>query len=505
MATVPQNWIGSVPTTGTVELRPDARSMESLGRHHAFETAIADLVDNSLDAGAKNVLIRFVRRGTKLISLLVVDDGRGMSDSQLDVAMTVGGRRRYGRNDLGRFGLGLKAASFSQARTLVVASRSSRNRPSGRRWHLARAKNNFLCDIVDADVAAKLLDRDWVFSTSHHGTVVRWDDVTAFPSVDDVDVIDGFLTLTIEKLRSHLGLIFHRLLERGGTNLYIDVEDVTESEHGLRYEIEPIDPFNYLRSGKHGYPLHLVGEADGRQLELECHIWPGRSSVPEFNLSGGSLARQGFYVYLRDRLIQTGGWNGIKNQDKRLSLARVVLDIDGDIEGVLTLKPEKTGIEPGPQFVSLITSARSEDAVSFADYLADAEATYREARKRRSGRRAILPPGKGFDPKLRRAISDELEFLDEEPIDIRWARFEAGDRSFFEVDRGQRVVWLNDRYRSTLLGKRYGSLNDLPIVKALLYLLLEDAFRGQYLGARDKDNLDLWQSILSAAAQVEAA
>src|SRR4051812_29338218 len=114
-----QRWVGVVPTTGTIELRPDARSMDALGRHHAFDTAIADLVDNSIDATAQHVLIRFVRRGRRLMSLLVVDDGGGMTSSQLDVAMTVGGRRRYGERDLGRFGLGLKAASFSQARTLI--------------------------------------------------------------------------------------------------------------------------------------------------------------------------------------------------------------------------------------------------------------------------------------------------------------------------------------------------------------------------------------------------
>src|SRR6266404_9927266 len=108
-------WPRSVPTTGTVELPPEARSMQTIGRNHAFETAIADLVDNSVDAGAAHTLIRFVRNADQLIGLLVIDDGRGMTEKQLDVAMTVGGRRKYGPSELGRFGLGLKAASFSQA------------------------------------------------------------------------------------------------------------------------------------------------------------------------------------------------------------------------------------------------------------------------------------------------------------------------------------------------------------------------------------------------------
>jgi hypothetical protein len=209
-------------------------------------------------------------------------------------------------------------------------------------------------------------------------------------------------------------------------------------------------------------------------------------------------------VYLRDRLIQAGGWNGIKNREKRLNLARVALDLDGDISGVLTLKPEKTGIEPGVDFAGLVFGAVGDGGADFSKYLLDAESTYREARKRRSGRRPVLPPGRGFDRRLRKTIGRELDYVvGEEGLDIRWASFGAHEQQLFEIDREQRVVWLNDLYRSALLGKRTGSLNDAPVLKALLYLLLEDTFRGSYLGARDKDNIELWQTILTAAAQVE--
>jgi hypothetical protein len=502
MTDLKQIWVGSVPTTGTVELRPEARSMDSLGRHHSFETAIADLVDNSIDARAQNVLVRFVRRGPRLLSLLVVDDGQGMTDAQLDVAMTIGGRRKYGSGDIGRFGLGLKAASFSQARTLVIASRPRNGTSGGRRWHLARTKNNFLCDIVDDTFAHDLITRDWLLPAGGSGTVVRWDDVTAFPSVSDADVVDRYLTATIAKLRSHLGLVFHRLLERGATTIYIDVEDVQSEEHALRYQVEPIDPFNYLRSGKHGYPMSLTGGTNGAELAFTCHIWPGRSVAPEFLLPGGALERQGFYVFLRDRLIQAGGWNGIKHQDKRLNLARIALEVDNDMEGLFALKPEKTGIEPGHDFADVVYSATNANGTSFADYLTDAENVYREARRRRGQRRAVFPPGKGFDPLLRRSIKAELRYVEgEEPIDIRWTRFRTDD--FVEVDRDERVIWLNDAYRPALLGNRYGGLNDLPILKALVYLLFEDVFHGQYFGARDKDNLELWNAILTAAAQAE--
>jgi hypothetical protein len=114
----------------------------------------------------------------------------------------------------------------------------------------------------------------------------------------------------------------------------------------------------------------------------------------------------------------------------------------------------------------------------------------------------VVPPGKGFDPHVRRAIARELPFLGgEEPIAIRWKGL--GDDSFLQVDRETRTLWLNHRYREAVIGTARGSLNDAPLLKALLYLLTEEVFRGAYLGARDKDNLEMWQQILTAAAKTE--
>jgi len=476
--------------------------MQTIGRNHAFETAIADLVDNSVDAGAAHTLIRFVRNADQLIGLLVIDDGRGMTEKQLDVAMTVGGRRKYGPSELGRFGLGLKAASFSQARSFTVLSRAARSQSCGRRWQLAKVKSQFLCDVVDPDFGKTLLDRDWGLSGSSTGTIVRWDEVTGFPSVADASVVDRFLTSTISKLRKHLGLVFHRLLAEGITSIYIDVEDAATGVAALRYEVEPLNPFNYLRAGRAGYPTVLTAGSNGQQLEFECHIWPGRSVMEEFNLPGGPLDRQGFYFYLRDRLVQAGGWNGVQHPDRRLNLARVAVDIDGDLDGVFVLKPEKTGIEPGPHFADLVRSAQNSQGLSFASYLNEAETTYRDARKRRSRRRAVIPPGKGFDHGVKKTIGDELRHVDgEDPIDIRWSRFDGPE--FFDIDRGERTIWLNERYRGVLLGGRRGSLNDLPVLKVLLYLLMEDSFHGQYLGPRDKDNIELWHAVLTSAITAE--
>lgn len=154
------DWKFEVPTTGTKHLPPDARYMEALSSQgYGFEVAIADLVDNSIDAGAKDVVIHFLRDGDQLVSLLIIDDGEGMTDEGLDVAMTVGGRRNYGRQALGMFGTGLKSASLSHASAVTVVSKTKKTRPAGRRWLMERALSSFQCDIVDPHYAQTLIDR----------------------------------------------------------------------------------------------------------------------------------------------------------------------------------------------------------------------------------------------------------------------------------------------------------------------------------------------------------
>jgi hypothetical protein len=115
----------------------------------------------------------------------------------------------------------------------------------------------------------------------------------------------------------------------------------------------------------------------------------------------------------------------------------------------------------------------------------------------------VAPPGEGIDPAIRRAIRRELPLRDEEPLKIRWTSLATDE--FFRVDRAQRTLWLNRRYRARLLGGRKGSLNDAPVLKAALFLLAEDLFAGQHTGPRDKDNARIWQAVLVAAAQAESA
>jgi hypothetical protein len=496
-------WRDEVPTSGALELPPDPHALDGLGHNHSLPTALADLVDNSIDAHATHVLIRSVRQGGRLCALYVVDNGDGIRPDSIDQAMTVGKRRDYAPDDLGHFGVGMKAASFSQARSMTVLSQAVGAPAVGRRWLLTDDKRDFRCDVVPSKFAAAELGRPWAIPWSGHGTAVRWDQVTAFPNTDDYNRVEPFISHTITSVAAHLGLVFHRLLASSAVDIGLDVEDVDAGIAGPRVKVNALDPFGYIKSGKAGYPKDLIASTGGRKICFRCHIWPGRSNLPQFRLPDGpSEQHQGLYFYRRNRLLQAGGdWHGITARHRNLQLARVEIDIDDDIRQIFSMNPEKSRVLAGPEFGVLAESARSDDGITFGSYFEAAEEKFRESRQRNRNRRSMIPPGKGFAPQLRRAIGAELPFLaDEDPIDFRWRRMHGEE--LFEVDRDTRTLWLNDKYRRTVAGERR-SVNDAPLLKALLYLLAEDVFKGEYLGIRDKDNIELWQEILTTAAKNE--
>ncbi len=343
------------------------------------------------------------------------------------------------------------------------------------------------------------MGRPWPFQVTEHGTVVRWDDVRSFPASDDREHTDEFLSRTISALQGHLGLMFHRILTTGAVRIRLDVEDLDDGT-GVLSEVVALDPFAHPGS-PHGWPKDLVADVNGSRLTLHCHLWPGRSNLPQYRLPGGAESRQGLYFYRRGRLLDAGGWEGIHAPDRKLQLARVAVDIDGDLAGMFIMNPEKSRVITGTEFARAVSAARAGDGTSINDYLKAAEDTWVRSNQRTSIRTAVIPPGRGLHPKISREIREELPQLHVEPLSIQWRPFTTDD--LFDVDRAANTLWLNQLYRRALLGGRRGGLNDVPVIKALLFLLTQQVFQGSHLGARDKDNVELWQEILTAAAKAE--
>lgn len=514
------DWQFDIPTSGSKRLPPAARSFESLAHQgYSFEAAIADLIDNSIDAGARNVVVSFLRDTgelggrDRLVGLLVIDDGQGMDDAALDTAMTVGGREEYAAGALGHFGAGLKAASLSHADALTVISRTKRSPSTGRRWLTASARADFSCDIVDPTYCQSLVDRyDGVIGW--HGTIVRWDNVRAFETIT-AGQTDRYLNDAIERLETHLGLYLHRFLAREGFHIDIVVEDVHKREELDHRGVEPIDPFGYRVPGRAGFPRTYTAPVEGvGDVALTAHIWPPKSPLVAYRGIGPLAERQGFYLYRNDRLVQAGGWNDTRSAEGHLALARIAVDLPAEPNDVFSLTVKKDGVQVTPAFARGLEKATDPaTGHAFAGYVQEAETTYREAARRRTEvrRKEVIPPGKGIDPKLKRTLRDELPQLEgEEPITFAWAKLDVptgskSDDLLFTIDHKDRRIVLNKDYRHAFTeGRKVGS-NDAPVLKSLLYLMLNEIFQKERVWANQTDKIALWNSVLVSAVRAELA
>ena len=499
-------WQEVIAVHDSVRLPPDPHIMDAIGGNHRLETAVADLVDNAIDAGASRVLIRFVISPQGVQSFYVVDSGHGIAPDDIDAAMTVGGVRSYGSSELGHFGLGLKAASFSQADSVTVISIANGSAAVGRRWLASKARHSFECDVVDSRFCRRELGRPWEFVRPTTGTIVRWDAIRIAPTGQDSAVTSRFIQDATMRLQQHLGVVFHRFLERGDIRIGIDVEDVSSGGSGPVLEVQPLDPFAYARSGAASYPKQLRASINGTALVANCHIWPGRSQVPQFRLPGASPEHyQGLYIYRRDRLLQAGGWNNLEVPHRDLQLGRVSIDVDDALvtARVFRMNPEKSKVESGHEFAQAIDHAVADDGTTFKVYIETARRAFKESNQRSRTRSRIVPLGRGVPPRVRRAVQRELESLPGyDDVDLRWR--DSRDDAFFDIDRHTNTIWLNSRYREALApGPGYASFNDAPLLKTLLFLLVENLFHGAHWGPKDKDNLELWRSLLTAAAEEE--
>lgn len=297
------------------------------GVGYSLETALADLVDNSIAANATDIEIDWDWNDGAPLAV-IVDDGTGMSETQLVEAMRFGGmgpEQRREQHDLGRFGLGLKTASLSQARRMIVASRKS-GVVSAFGWDVdymqAHGDNWTLLEMSDTlpDRVAMALDaRDT-------GTVVCWQNID-FGRLQDRPDHAVFLA-DLQRVEQHLGMIFHRFLSGDARRVSIRLNGNV---------ISAWDPF--LES--HESTIRLPAESlasPGGTVSIRGFVLPHRDRFrndAEFERAGGPAgwtAQQGFYVYRQKRLLSAGGWLGLGGsrawtREEPSRLARIQIDI----------------------------------------------------------------------------------------------------------------------------------------------------------------------------------
>lgn len=493
--------------TGFRPVDLDPKLVNSIGLHHSLATALADLVDNSLDAHASTIRIRFLLDGSAPVGLQVIDDGDGMDDRLSDRAMTYAGTREYGAADLGHFGVGLKAASLSQASTVLIYSRMQGSAAVGRKLVRATDGSAPQVGVIDGSFAAARLDSTNLGITLASGTIIEWRDVRTFPSTADDGELARWHQGAVHDVRAHLGLVLHRILAAEGAEIAVDSFDLEYGVAGAARAVEPINPFGYRVSGDSDFPQELkFALADGSEpIRARAHIWPPKSQDPGFKLGGQpGVGFQGCYVYRRGRLLQVGGWCGLFKERPEWELARVEIDLTATAEMHVTINPEKSGIEFSADLRRALEKARCLDTDhNLKQYLV--AATGERARSRSRVRKGItvVQPGGGMPSSVNRAYRKYVNFNPDHPgVAIRWRRISSGD--VFRIDTENGVLELNLAYRSILVGEDNTNAVDAPVLKVLFHLLMEHLFAGHHHGPKDKAEIAAWQELLYAAAMAQA-
>lgn len=484
----------------TVPINPHAGKVtDALSRiGYSIEEAAADLIDNAIDAGATKILLRFVHDGSEIRRIIVADNGKGMTKQELLAAMQFGSARKRGPDSLGKFGMGLKTAALSQGRSLTVVSRK-RSRVSSCRWTSQSIASGWNCEVLDPEGAELWLkDIREPFTIGESGTLVVIDGIEHV--LTGSKGLEAALQKLQRKLSNHLGMVFHRFLDSGVT-FYIDAAASDGSDTGFSVPVASLNPFSYPVSGDKNYPLKF--SIDLRNLPpLQCtaHIWPPNQSAQGYQLGGGNvMARQGFYFYRNNRLIQAGGWNGWRanETEHHLALARVAIELPPVFDTEFRLNVQKSGLDVPEAF----RTALGDTASPLPHFVRRAEDVYR---KKIPVELDYIPvPGRGFAGAVRRKAASYLagKKMPKTEINVLWEKLQA-DR-FFEIDRTDGSIRLNNRFRSDVLHGSPSSLNDVPVVKTLLFLLLRDDLLRIRESKRFSERLEEINELLMLAAQEE--
>ena len=320
-------------------------SMRDLG--YSLETAIADLVDNSISAEATSVDI-FCDMTQQNPTLGIIDNGQGMDEAGIIDALRHGSKNpseTRSPKDLGRFGLGLKTASFSQCKRLTVISNDGGGLHAAE-WNLdtVHRKDDWLIAILEPEEIAELPFQELITSK---GTAVVWRNLDRLFE-DEIGVKrDEIVNEKLDVVEKHLSLVFHRFLNgevRGRKKLSLSLNG---------HHIEPFDPFCRKNSATQMLPEEVV-RIDEVAVHMQPYILPHHSKLTAkeydfYQSRSDFISNQGAYVYRGGRLMAWGDWFRLIPKGEATKLARVQIDFPNSLDEMWTIDIKKSRARPPAQ------------------------------------------------------------------------------------------------------------------------------------------------------------
>jgi len=328
-------------------------SMRSIG--YTFKTALADIIDNSISAHAKNVFISIPINDEDLY-VTILDDGEGMNRDDLFNAMKYGSDREYKSSDLGRFGLGLKSASLSQCRILTVASKKDGNL-SAFQWNLDSIIHDtdiqWGCIALDEDDFAEIPN---ISELQHlaEGTMVIWQNFDIAYKKSNGRIRE-YLSDEMADAEKHVSLVFHRYLSNKFKPFQIFVNNDT---------VEALDPFLEDHPKTDSKKVSEIS-MEGGVIKVQPFILPHMSDMTNTDIRklGGIEALrndQGFYIYRNDRLIIYGKWFRLSTSSispELMKYGRIKVDIPNSLDDIWDIDIKKQNATIPKQVLNYLKKA----------------------------------------------------------------------------------------------------------------------------------------------------
>ena len=323
----------------TTAANPEASSMIETFRAigYSIQAAVADIIDNSISANAKNIWIDFDWKGSDTW-ISIKDDGTGMDNDELIQAMRPGSKNPNevrGSKDLGRFGLGLKTASFSQCRKLSVISKKSGIVPVFWTWDLDFVNQTGKWDLIQYLPVGFENSLDGMTS----GTTIIWSDLDRLVKnlhEDDKTALNKFLQI-MEQVKKHLAMVFHRFMENNKIKIFFQ-----------QREIEAWNPFLMDDTATQKFPEEPL---QNNKVRMRGFVLPHKSKLTEEEFRNnegpnGWNDQQGFYIYRNERLLLAGEWLGMFRKEEHYKLARIQVDLPNNLDAEWQIDIKKSVARP---------------------------------------------------------------------------------------------------------------------------------------------------------------
>ena len=312
------------------ELLPDPERIVNGLRDtgYNFNTAIADIVDNSIAANASKINIDVDMDPNMKIRVYIADNECGMDLDGLKNAMKYGSKERSEKNSLGKFGLGLKTASTAFCKKFSLLSRTAEEMELRKvQWDLdyIAEKGSWMLQFptIEED-EEEMLD---MVADGGSGTLLVWDNLDRL--MKDYKTLKNAqkgLVKILNELKFHLSMVFQRYLDVNDSRAN-NVEIVVNTER-----LKPWDPFCTKEELTETLQVEdvPVDMPDGSQamFHIAAYIIPKKgeySTIEAEKEARGSNDFQGIYVYRENRLIHSGDWFGFMKKEPHFTLLRLII------------------------------------------------------------------------------------------------------------------------------------------------------------------------------------